>query len=365
MRVTLFSEQLLQPIPGGIGTYVRALLRHLPAEGIEVEPVVAAHTRETLYRAGLSGARRMKFSRAMLYGAWAKGHGPTLKGDGEVVHAPSLAMPRPDRRPFVVTVHDVLFKTFPEFFPPRGLDFHDRMLARVDQADVVIVPSRATAKGLADVGLAAQRVEVIPQGTDVVRLDDAQRDLILDSMDVVRPYVLWVGTVEPRKNPAGVVRGFANALTYPIRNRESLRLYMAGPDGWWEGDLSPYIEARGLTDRVARVNAPSALQRAALYSGAEAFLFPSFAEGFGLPVLEAMACGCPVVTSNRSSLPEVAGSAAQLCDPTDDDAIGEALAAVLKDKELAADLTRLGYERAKQLNWRATAKLTAAVYRSL
>src|SRR5207253_8261841 len=103
----------------------------------------------------------------------------------------------------------------------------------------------------------------------------------------------------------------------------------------------------------------------ALYAGAEAFLFPSLAEGFGLPVLEAMACGTPVVTSDRSSLPEVAGDAAVLCDPTDPESIGEALSSVLRDPDLAVRLGRSGLERAARYTWERRARETASLYRAL
>jgi glycosyltransferase involved in cell wall biosynthesis len=116
---------------------------------------------------------------------------------------------------------------------------------------------------------------------------------------------------------------------------------------------------------VRRIDAQTVPVRASLYAEASAFLFPSFAEGFGLPVLEAMACGAPVVTSNTSSLPEVAGSAAQLCDPNDHDSIGNALARVLRDADLAADLRRLGYRRAESFTWERTARETAAAYREV
>lgn len=123
------------------------------------------------------------------------------------------------------------------------------------------------------------------------------------------------------------------------------------------------IEARGLADRVRRINAQPVPVRAALMAEASVFVFPSLAEGFGLPVLEAMACGAPVVTSNRSSLPEVAGSAAELCDPTDHASIGQAIGKVLRDPDLAADLRRLGVKRAKEFSWDRTAQLTVDVYR--
>jgi glycosyltransferase involved in cell wall biosynthesis len=125
------------------------------------------------------------------------------------------------------------------------------------------------------------------------------------------------------------------------------------------------INERGLEDRIRRIDEQPLPVRAALYAEASVFVYPSLAEGFGLPVLEAMACGAPVVTSNRSSLPEVAGSAAEMCDPTDHVSIGHSLQKVLRDVELADDLRRLGSRRAKDYTWERTAKLTVALYREV
>lgn len=368
MRVAFVAEQLLQEIPGGIGTYVRAMLRKIPYQGVELEPVVAMHRVPTLAGAGLSHARRLNLPRRALYQRWTKGSGSSVAGDASVVHAPSLAFPPRDGRPLVVTVHDVLFRDFPDAFPPRGVEFHNAMLERLGDADMVIVPSKATASALAEIGGsndALPTVKVIPMGTDLAPPPPEEREEILSRLEIERPYVLWMGTLEPRKNPEGVVRGFVEALSAGIPDADKLNLYLVGPPGWWSGDVRESISAQGLASRIRRIDAQPLPVRAALYAEASAFLFPSLAEGFGLPVLEAMACGAPVVTSNRSSLPEVAGAAAELCDPTDHSSIGAALAKVLRDADLAADLRRLGRRRAAEFSWEATAARTVAAYREV
>ncbi len=364
-RVAMFAEQLLQDVPGGIGTYVRAMLRRLPVEGVELEPVVARHRASSLSRSGLPHARRLRLPRTALYRRWTGGHGPSVGGQAALVHAPSLAFPPRDRRPLVVTVHDALFLANPEWFTPRGVDFHTRMLQRIDQADVVIVPSKVTADALASLERPPSDVRVIPMGTDLVPPDPDERARILEALKVEKPYVLWMGTLEPRKNPEGVVRGFVHAIDMGVPDADRLKLYLVGPAGWWSGDVRELINERGLEDRIRRIDEQPLPVRAALYAEASVFVYPSLAEGFGLPVLEAMACGAPVVTSNRSSLPEVAGSAAEMCDPTDHVSIGHSLQKVLRDVELADDLRRLGSRRAKDYTWERTAKLTVALYREV
>ncbi len=363
LRVSLFAEQLLQEVPGGIGTYVRALVRRLPPAGVELEPVVALHRRQTLSGAGLSHARRLGLPRQMLYQRWRHGSRPGVGGTAALVHAPSMAFPPPDGRPLVVTVHDVNFLDHPDAYPSSGLDFHTAMLRRLGDATLVIAPSNATADALHALDRPPKRVRVVPMGTDMEAPALEDRDRLLADLRIERPYVLWMGTLEPRKNPEGVIRGFVEALGAGFPEQAVMHLYMVGPRGWFSGDLAELISSRGLGDRVRRIDAQPLPVRAALYSGASVFLFPSLAEGFGLPIVEAMACGAPVVTSNRSSMPEVAGAAAELCDPTDPGSIGAAVAKVLRDPELAEDLRRVGFKRAREFSWERTAQATVACYR--
>lgn len=344
---------------------MRALVRRLPPYEVAVEPVAAWHGQKDLHEAGLSQARRLPAPRRLLYRRWARGGRPRAGGDADLVHAPSLAFPPHDGRPLVVTVHDVSFLELPEAYTDRGVEFHETALGRLPEADLVIAPSKATADALAALPSPPERVRVIPQGTDMCAPGPEERERILDRLEVRRPYVLWVGTVEPRKNPEAVVRSFVSAVESGVPRADELNLYLVGPPGWWRGDVASLVTEKGMADRVRRLGAQPRAVLPALYAGAEAFVFPSLAEGFGLPVLEAMACGAPVVTSNRSSLPEVAGAAAELCDPMDNASVGDALGKVLRDHDLAEDLRRLGLRRAKEFTWVRTARETAACYREL
>jgi glycosyltransferase involved in cell wall biosynthesis len=357
----LVCEQLLQPIPGGIGTYVRALLTSLPKQGVRVSPIVAWHRDGALGAAGLEGAHRLPLPRLALYRAWAAGLGPSAPGRSQLVHAPSLAFPPRDDRPLVVTVHDVLFRTHPDLYPARAARFHERALRRLSLADIAICPSRATAD---DVGRVhpVLRVEVVPMGTDMTPPDPDVVERVLSMRGVRRPYVLWASTLEPRKNIERTIQGFALA-TEGEGGLSAVDLCLVGPRGWLRGRPAELLAGR--EDRVRWLGPISRDDLAALYAGAEAFLFPSLAEGFGLPVLEAMACGTPVITSDRSSLPEVARDAAALCDPTDPSSIAEALGAVLRDPVVAGKLRHLGLERAARFTWDRTARETASLYRTL
>lgn len=360
LRLGLLCEQLLQPVPGGIGTYVRALLTALPQTGVEVVPIVAWHRRSRLEPMELGGARRVPLPRPVLHESWSRTGRPGVGRGLDLVHATSLAFPSP-RSPLVVTVHDLLFLEFPDAYPARGLSFHRRCVDRLWTADLVISPSQATLDGLRSIARPPRRVRVVPLGTDLTA--PREPEPVLRELGVERPYVLWVGTLEPRKNLERAIRGFVEAVGSGVRRGDGLRLYLVGPRGWDRGRVAELLEQRGVRELVRWLGPQPRERLAAVYAGAEAFVFPSLGEGFGLPVLEAMACGTPVVTSDRSALREVAGDAAVLCDPTDESSIAGALARLLGDPELAEACRRSGLRRAAEFTWERTVRETVACYR--
>ena len=173
------------------------------------------------------------------------------------------------------------------------------------------------------------------------------------------PYILYVGTVEPRKNLLRLLEAYQLLLKWSKR----WRLVIVGARNYWKSSLvAKKVEQLGLQDQVKFIGYTPDIELAVLYNGADLFCFPSLYEGFGLPVLEAMACGIPVVTSNNSSLPEVTGEAAILIDPYNIDEIASAMKRVLEDPELAHDMRLRGLERAAQFTWERTARETIAVY---
>ncbi|MDQ1566028.1 MAG: hypothetical protein QOF96_908 [Actinomycetota bacterium] len=365
LRVALQSGQLDQPVPGGIGRYVEGLLRHLPEAGMRVERFAGDRWR---------------------YEAWHRFRRPAVRAAGDVVHAPSLAVPPPGRRPLVVTVHDLAFRTHPECFPPRGRAFHERGLALARaEAAAVIVPSEATAAELRDAGFDAARLHVAHHGIDLDAPDrrgspghqfpaaglspfqashphwqpvggvpggdpSAGPDEPLGLAP--RSYILFVGTVEPRKG-IDVLLSAHRALRR--EGHPDLRLVIAGPPGWGETPAldGPGVMAPGRIDEVTLD---------ALYRGAAVLAMPSRSEGFGLPALEAMARGCPVVASNAGALPEVVGDAGLLVAPGDPTALAAALHRVLSDESFAASLGAAGHQRAATFTWSACTAAHLAAY---
>jgi len=230
--VGLVAEQLFQRPSGGIGTYVRGLLDALPGAGVAVRPVIARHADDEVAAEGLAEPIRLPLPRTALYESWGRLGRPTVAGAVDLVHATSLAYPFAERRPLVVTVHDLLFRTYPEAYTPRGVSFHERGVARLGRAAAVVCPSAWTADQVRALPDAPAMVAVTPLGCDLHPASDAEVEAALAALAVRRPYVLWIGSREPRKNLRGAIEGFAAAARGGID--PDTTLVLAGPVGWGE-----------------------------------------------------------------------------------------------------------------------------------
>ena len=270
---------------------------------------------------------------------------------------------------YVVTVHDVIPLILPETFTPRHRLVVRLALARVRRkADLVVVPSHAVKRDVVRrVGLPENRVVVTHEGCEPrfrpVRSAAARRD-VAARYGLPPRYVLAVGTLEPRKNLTTLLEAFAR-LRLDGEVDADLRLVLAGARGWLDEPIFATVRSLGLEDAVRFTGFVDDADLPAVYSGAALFVFPSLHEGFGLPLLEAMACGVPVVTSNISSMPEVAGDAAVLVDPRDTDGLAAAIARLLRDEALRDRLREAGIARARQFSWEATARRTLDAYASV
>lgn len=280
----------------------------------------------------------------------------------DLLHNPLHVAPVLRDTPVVVTVHDLAFLKYPEHVP-RGRRLYLTPGTRwsAKRARKVIAISTNTADDLMTwLGLPAKRIEVIPLAPPVsIRpvTGPVLRDFLLKA-DLKRPYLLTVGTLEPRKNLKTLLRAFATLV--PAIPHD---LVLVGPEGWLNEGLGETLRALDLGGRVRLTGFVSDDELSGWYSAAECFVFPSVYEGFGLPPLEAMRCGAPVVTTNASSLPEVVGEAALTVDPFDADALAAAIKSVLSDGELAADLRARGTARVGEFSWARTARATLEVYR--
>ena len=269
----------------------------------------------------------------------------------------------------VVTVHDVIPLILPRTFTLRHRLVVRMALARVRQkADRIIVPSQTVKRDVVQhLGLAEDLVVVTPEGCEPrFRPVPAEASLreVAAKYGLPPRYVLAVGTLEPRKNLTTLLEAFAR-LRRAAAIDPALRIVLAGARGWLEEPIFQTVRSLGLEQVVCFPGFIDDDDLPAVYSGAAVFVFPSLYEGFGLPLLEAMACGVPVITSNISSMPEVAGDAAMLVDPRNVDGLAAAIAQVLRDEALRDRLRGAGIARARQFSWETAARQTLDAYASL
>ncbi len=269
--------------------------------------------------------------------------------------------------PVVATVHDLSFEHLPETFKRRSrVQLRHTVRATVRRAAHVIAPSEHTRRDLLETyGLDPARVTAIPLAVSPHFRpvgDASELERVRRLYGIAGEYVLAVGSIQPRKNLARLVRAYS-ALRR-ARGRSNLpQLVLVGKKAWLYGETLRAIEDEGLGGAVVLTGYVPEADLPALYTGALCFAYPSYFEGFGLPPLEAMSCGAPVLTGNRTSLPEVVGDAGLTVDPFDTDALAGALARLIDDAALRADLSARGLRRARGFDWRDTARMTLQVYR--
>jgi glycosyltransferase involved in cell wall biosynthesis len=358
LRVALTLEQSWHRVPGGTGVAALGMAKGL-ARRADVDPIGVA----ALHRGPAPDAwrpsirvRHLPLPRLALYESWHRLRIPKVQratGQVDVIHATSFAVP-PRSAPLVVTVHDLAFLNDPSHFTRRGLRFFDRALRLVrDQADLIVCPSEATLHDCIKNGLDERRLRLVPMGVEMEVADEDAVRSIRARYGLDRPYVMWTGTIEPRKNLPRLLEAFSRLDT----DRD---LVLVGPKGWNE-DLGALV--RGSADRVKALGFVPYPDLGPLYAGADVFCFPSLFEGFGLPVLEAMSQGTAVVTSRKTSTEEIAGDAGVLVEPTDVASIAEGLGSLLEDDSRRAELAQAGRERAAAYTWDATAAMLSEVYR--
>jgi glycosyltransferase involved in cell wall biosynthesis len=362
LDLTMTVEQLWQPVPGGSGTYIRELSAALARRDDVRLTGVRARADDDSDRRGLPPSMALRSSRLprpVLYEAWTRLRRPAIRGPRPtVLHATTWAVP-PRTAPLTVTVHDLAFRRSPEHFTPRGVAFFERALEITRrEASAVVVPSAATRDDCIAAGLAPERIHVVPHGVTALPVTDAQVADFRARHRLARPFVLWCGAIEPRKNLSVLLEAFGRLV-----GDTDLDLVLVGPAGW--GGAAADLRARRAALPADRVHVLGAVNWAELhtaYAAARAFCFPSLWEGFGMPVLEAEAHGVPVVTSRGTSMAEVSGDGAVLIDARDPDDVAAGLREATGARH--AELSASAAANAVGYTWERSAALHMAAYRA-
>lgn len=284
-----------------------------------------------------------------------------LRRPPDVLFVPSHVVPLWHPPATVVTVHDLGYRFFPQQHTLRSrlyLDASTRFSCRA--ARRIIADSQATARDLErEYGIPAAQVTVVYPGLDttLARAGLEAQQAVRRRYHLDRPFVLYVGTIQPRKNLARLVEAFGRLPG----DLDGIDLVLAGKTGWLADEIYQTVHRLGLEQRVRFPGYVPQEDLAALHSAAECFVMPSLYEGFGLPVLEAMACGTPVICSNAGSLPEVAGDAALQFAATDVEGLASALVRLLRDPALRQDLSARGHQRMALFSWKRSAREVLAV----
>lgn len=361
---------------GGIGRYVRELIAAL-----------ARQDQETPYRLFVSGVRELslphrpghnfewkptRLSPRWLARLWYRARVPLpveyFVGNASVYHATDFVLP-PTRRSTrtMLTVHDLSFVRVPEAASPRLRAYLDSVVPRsVRRADHILSDSQATKDDLIELyGVSPGKITVLLSGVAerFTRIDDGKGLLTMRNRYALgtRPYILAVGTVQPRKNYVRLIHALARLRVLGY----DLALVIAGGRGWLQDPIYQAIRDTHTEAYVHLIGFADDSDLPALYGGAACLAYPSLYEGFGLPILEAMACGTPVITANLSSLPEVAGDAALLVDPYDLDSLIDSIRRLLDDQSLRKSLVAKGLERVKHFTWDESARQLRAIYARL
>ena len=363
---------------GGIGRYTRDLLAALAEVDhvyhyriFSARPPLQLPVRNPIPDGPRISFRQTILSPRWLYRLWYRLRLPIpvqlFTGSIDLFHSPDFVLPPVlGGVPTILTVHDLSFVHYPETFTPALVGYLNRVVPwSVHRASHVLADSNATRNDLIRVyKTPAEKVTVLYSGVHEnfkPVTSDQELARVRDKYGLGdEPYIFTVSTLQPRKNHQMLIRAYQ-----PVASESTYNLIIAGGKGWLYEQMLDEVERQNLTDRIRFIGFVDDDDLPALYSAASIFVFPSLYEGFGLPVLEAMACGTPVIASNASSLPEVAGDAALLVDSQDEKAWTESMLRLIDDVGLRVRLVASGFRQSRRFQWQNSARQLLELYRQL
>ena len=367
MRVAIDARKLHD---FGIGTYTRNLLRHLARIDHDNEYVLLCHQSDLGIGAQLGQNFRTVLERSSNYSVREQFHVPWVlhRERPDVFHAPHYVMPPAVRCRSIVTIHDCIHLMFPQYLPNRAAYLYAKasMWSAARRSQKILTVSEASKRDIIRfLNVPADKVIVVYNAIDE-RFGVAPSEEVIarvrERYQLDHRFVLYVGNIKPHKNLVRLVEAFDRLRT---RGFDDLTLLIIGDEISKLPALRRAVHSHKLHKRVRFLGYLPDDTLAVLYRLAGVFVFPSLYEGFGLPPLEAMACGAPVVTSNVSSLPEVAGDAAVLVDPYDADSIADGVAKVLSDPALRDEMRAKGIARAREFSWKRSVSRTREIYQEV
>lgn len=377
MKVIFHSDGFGRERRTGLGRYAQELssaLRDLDPS-LQLIPFSLSHrghrrvSRERLTHSDQFESVRPRIDGRLLMVSWATVSFPRIEswiGDTNLVHTLELGYPVATKKPWVVTVHDLGPLTHPQYFSKaRPWLFRHSLQAAIRNAEIIVSVSETTAEAIEYFanGSLQGRLQILPEGVSEKFFERAEKGCLSGVKNLPpndQPFLLCAGSFNPRKNLKRVIDAFER-----IADKIPLHLVLAGEPGWDYENVYRAINTSKFRSRIHRPGFVTDDQLRALYQNAEGFVYVSLMEGFGLPILEAMAAGCPVITSNTSSMPEIANGAALLVNPSRDDEIADAMYEVVSSDELRCELVEKGRVTARQYSWDKCARSMLDIYKGM
>jgi glycosyltransferase involved in cell wall biosynthesis len=348
----------------GIGNYISNLIQNLPIPADDI--YIIRHP--TGYNYGIANQIvpwTPEWSNMMLW-SWTTYIQKNSFKNLDLVHSPTLCLfPKKPHDKYVITVHDIIFKLHPEYCKKDIIRYTKIFFkTNLQFADKIITVSQATKNDVMNIyHIPDQKLVVIPEAASskYKKLKDIELEIIRNKYNLPQKFILFVGTIEPRKNIPFLLQAFLNCL----KSCSDITLVLAGGLGWNYDDVFIQIKKINITDKVRFLGYVPDEDLPALYNAARVFVFPSYYEGFGLPILEAMQCGTPVIASNTSSIPEVIGKEGMLVNLADIKEFSDKLIEIIQNDDLYSYQKNYGLQRSTLFTWESTAEQTYQVYKEV
>ncbi len=375
MRIGIDCRTILNPRLGeraGVGHYTYYLVKHLLKNDKKNEYVLFFDYRlmdVTEFKQKNVKLKHFPFSQYQRYLPFTYSHmlisAALIKEGLNIYHSPANVIPLTYPKTSVITVHDLAIYKKPEWFP-RGQKFSTKLLVprSLKKADQIIAVSRATKRDIIKLfKIKPEKIKIVYEGVGMKKIKEGKKPDIFKKYRLKNKYIIFLGTIEPRKNLVGLINAYSKLIKK--KKFENYDLVLAGAEGWKYDQIFKTIEKNGLGDRVKFLGYVSHNEKIDLMKRAEIFVFPSFYEGFGLPLLEAISLGVPAISSSISSMPEVAGKSVIYINPESEEAILKAMVKILSSSKLRKKMKLLGIEQARGFDWDKCAKETIKIYEKL